>query len=132
MALGKKINGSKKILICDDDKTVADFLKRFLEKEGYSELETTGTGEEVLEKIRKHDYQLVFLDIKLPGIGGMETLKRIKEFNKDIAVIMITGFPEMSLVEEATKLGAYDYIVKPFDLAYLKLVVLTKVLLDSK
>jgi DNA-binding NtrC family response regulator len=132
MALGKKINGDRKILICDDDKTVSDFLKRFLEKEGYSELETAASGEEVLEKIRKDDYQLVFLDIKLPGIGGMETLKRVKEFNKDIGVIMITGFPEMSLVEQATKLGAYDYIVKPFDLAYLKLVVLTKVLLDSK
>ena len=132
MSPEKKINENKKILICDDDKTVSDFLKRFLEKEGYSGLETTGTGEEVLEKIRKDDYQLIFLDIKLPGIGGMETLKRVKEFNKNIGVIMITGFPEMSLVEEATKLGAYDYIVKPFDLVYLKLVVLTKVLLDSK
>ncbi len=132
MIPGKNISRNKKILICDDDKVVADFLKRFLEKEGYSELETTATGEEVLEKIRRDDYQLVFLDIKLPGIGGIETLKRIKEFNKDIGVIMITGFPEMSLVEQATKLGAYDYIVKPFDLAYLKLVVLTKVLLDSK
>lgn len=128
----KNIYGNKKILICDDDKAVSDFLKRFLEKEGYSEVETAATGEEVLEKIQKNEYHLIFLDIKLPGIDGMETLKRIKEFNKDIGVIMITGFPEISLVEQATKLGAYDYIVKPFDLAYLKLVVLTKVLLDSK
>ncbi|MDP2044108.1 MAG: response regulator, partial [Candidatus Omnitrophota bacterium] len=101
MISGKNIGKEKKILICDDDKTVSDFLKRFLEKEGYSELETTGTGEEVLEKIQKDDYQLIFLDIKLPGISGMETLKRIKEFNKDIGVIMITGFPEISLVEQA-------------------------------
>lgn len=132
MILEKNISKGKKILICDDDKAVSDFLKRFLEKEGYSEVETAATGEEVLEKIQKNEYHLIFLDIKLPGIDGMETLKRIKEFNKDIGVIMITGFPEISLVEQATKLGAYDYIVKPFDLAYLKLVVLTKVLLDSK
>ena len=119
----------KKILVCDDDKTVSDFLARFLKKEGYSELETSATGEDALEKIRKNHYDLVLLDIKLPGIDGIETLKQIKEINKNIGVVMITGFPEMELTEQALKLGAYDYIVKPFDLAYLKLVVLTKVFL---
>lgn len=126
------VNNIKKILVCDDDKAVSGFLERFLKKEGYTEVETAITGEEALEKIKKQYYNLVLLDIKLPGIDGIEALKRIKEYDKSIGVIMITGFPEMSMVEDAMKLGAYDYIVKPFDLAYLKLVVLTKVFLDSK
>lgn len=125
-------NDIKKILVCDDDKAVSGFLERFFKKEGFTEVDTALTGEEALEKIRKNHYDLILLDIKLPGIDGIETLKRIKEYNQSLGVIMITGFPEMSMVEEAMKLGAYDYIVKPFDLAYLKLVVLTKVFLDQK
>lgn len=123
--------GVKKILICDDDNAVSDFLARFLKREDFTDVDTAASGEDALEKIKNSPYRLVLLDVKLPGISGIETLKRIKEYDKSIGVIMITGFPEMSMVEEAMKLGAYDYIVKPFDLAYLKLVVLTKVFLDQ-
>jgi len=75
---------------------------------------------------------LVLLDIKMPGMDGISTLKRIKEIDKNIGVVMITGFPEAENAKEAMELGAYDYIVKPFDLTYLKLVVLTKLLTSSK
>ena len=119
----------KKILVCDDDKAVSNFLGRFLKKEGYIQVDIALSGEEALEKISKDRYQLVLLDIKLPGIDGIEVLRKIKEINKDIGVIMITGFPEESIAQEAMKEGAYDYIIKPFDLAYLKLSVLTKMAL---
>lgn len=131
MAEEKTIRGITKILVCDDDKAVSDFLERFLKKEGYAQVDIALSGEEALEKISKDKYQLVLLDIRLPGMDGLQTLKRIKEIDSSITVIMITGFAEIESADQAKKLGAYDYIVKPFDLAYLKLVVLTKIVLDS-
>ncbi len=128
----ENVMATKRILICDDDKAVSDFLERFLQKEGYSQIETVTSGEAAVEKMKNNNYQLVLLDIRMPGIDGIETLKRIKEINSSAAVIMITGFPEIETAQQAVKMGAYDYIVKPFDLAYLKLVVLTKILVDSK
>lgn len=118
---------TRKILICDDDKAVTDFLERFLKKEGYKEVDIALSGEDALDKITKNGYQLVFLDIRLPGIDGIQTLKRIKKIDNKIDIIIITAFPEIKIAEQAMKMGAYDYIVKPFDLAYLKLVVLTKI-----
>jgi len=127
----KTSKGPSKILVCDDDKAVSNFLKRFLKKEGYVWVDTALSGEEALEKIAKDKHQLLLLDIKLPGIGGLEVLKRVKEIDNNIAVIMITGFADAENADQAKKMGAYDYIVKPFDLAYLKLVLLTKMVLDS-
>lgn len=118
----------KRILICDDEKTVTDFLERFLKREGYSNVDVVLTGEEAVAKAANQDYDLLLLDIRLPGMDGIETLRRIKELNDKITVIMITGFPEVETAEQAVKLGAYDYIVKPFDLAYLKLVFMSKML----
>lgn len=123
---------AKRILICDDDKSVSDFLTLFLKKEGFEVVETAVTAQEALDKIRLCRYQLVLLDIRLPGMDGIQALGKIKEIDKTIDVIMITGFPEEETAREAVKLGAYDYIVKPFDLAYFKLAILTKVLLNSK
>ncbi len=128
----KIIRGISKILVCDDDKAVSNFLECFLKKEGCAQVEIALSGEEALEKITRDRYQLVLLDIKLPGMDGLQTLKRIKEIDNNITVIMITGFAEIETADQAKNMGAYDYIVKPFDLAYLKLVVLTKMVLDSK
>lgn len=121
---------SGKILIVDDEEVVRDFLSRFFSREGYQDIDTAETGEEALEKIKQTPPKLVLLDIRLPGISGIEVLEKIKEFNKDIGIIMITAFPDIKITEEAMVKGAYDYIVKPFDLAYLKLSVLSKVALS--
>jgi DNA-binding NtrC family response regulator len=69
------------------------------------------------------------LDIKLPGMDGIEVLREIKKLKRNTGVIMITGFPEKEKAEQAMKEGAFDFIVKPFDLSYLELSVLTKILL---
>jgi two-component system, NtrC family, response regulator AtoC len=129
---GDNIMQGKKLLICDDDNMVTGFLERFLRNEGYTQIDIVSSGEAVLEKVTKERYDLVLLDVMLPGMNGIEILQRIKEIDKKTAVVMITGFPEEKMALQALKMGAYDYIIKPFDLAYLKLVVLSKILLDSK
>ncbi len=117
-----------KVLIVDDDESVNNFLVKFLQRKGYAAVQSVGTGKEALEVIKKEDIKLVLLDIKLPDMNGIEILGKIKEIKKDVDVIMITGFPEESTAKEALKLGAYDYIMKPFDLAYLELCLFTKIM----
>jgi len=124
------LKAGKKILICDDEKTVVDFLALFLKKEGFSDVDISHEAYDMLEKIKKTSYNLVLLDVKLPGMDGIQALQEIKTINSKIDVIMITGYPDVNTAEQAVKLGAYDYIVKPFDLAYFKLAILTKLLLE--
>ena len=121
----------KRILVCDDDTSVVSFLTLFLKKEGFGEVDVASCGKEALEKIRNVVYHLVLLNIRLPDMDGIQALQRIKEINSKIDVIMITGYPEMETAQQSVKLGAYDYIVKPFDLAYMKLAVMTKLLLGA-
>lgn len=116
-----------KVLIVDDDKSVRNFLEKFLKQKGYLWVKSVSTGKEALDIIEKDRIKLVLLDIKLPGMDGIEVLRKIKKIKPDTDVIMITGFPEESTAKEALKLGAYDYIMKPFDLAYLELCVFTKI-----
>jgi two-component system, NtrC family, response regulator AtoC len=124
----KKAAGENKILIVDDDKLVSDFLERFLRQKEYSLVQSVSSGEAGLEIIKNGQVGLVFLDVMLPGMNGIEVLRKIKEINKSIGVIMITGYPDEEKAKEAIKLGAYDYIIKPFDLFYLELTLLTKLI----
>lgn len=121
---------AKKILIVDDNLQVRSFMERFLIKKGFDAL-TAASGEEALEKIKTAKPLIVLLDIKMPGMDGLMTLKRIKEINKGIGVIMITGVEDKNIGEEALKSGAYDYITKPLDLDYLEMCLITKILLLS-
>ncbi|MCM8800541.1 MAG: response regulator [Candidatus Omnitrophica bacterium] len=117
-----------KILVVDDEKSIRDFLRLFLKKKGYTNVRTVENGQEALKAIQKEEFNLVLLDVKLPGMDGIELLRQIKKINKDTAVIMITGYPDEKKVKEAMQEGAYDYIIKPFDLFYLELVLLTKII----
>ncbi len=120
---------SSRILIVDDDKCVRDFLGRFLSMKGYEYVQSAETGQEAVEIVKKDDFKLVLLDIKLPDMDGIDVLRRIKQLSNNIAVIMMTGFPEEEKAKQMIKEGAYDYIIKPFDLDYLELSVLTKIVL---
>jgi len=115
-----------KVLIVDDDRSVRNFLERFLKQKGYLWVKSVATGQECLDAIEKEDIKFILLDIKLPDVDGIEVLRRIQKIKRGVNVIMITGFPEEATAKEALRLGAYDYIIKPFDLAYLELCVFTK------
>jgi two-component system response regulator PilR (NtrC family) len=101
------------ILVVDDELSMREFLKILLEKEGY-EVFTASETTSAIDLIQGHTFDLVISDIKMPGIGGLSLLERIKEINSSIPVIMITAFasPENAVI--AMKSGAFDYITKPF------------------
>ncbi len=121
------LNKETKFLIVDDDKGVRDFLTRFLKQKGYARVQSVATGKEALQAVAEDGIKLVLLDVRLPDIDGVEVLRRIKEKDKFIGVIMITGFPDEKIGKDCLGLGAADYIMKPFDLAYLELSVFTKI-----
>ena len=109
---------AKKILVIDDDSMVTKAISNFLGKEGYSSA-ASQDGYEALDRVIKEmDFDLIVCDIRLPGINGIETVKKIKEHLKsmnkpDVPVIFITGFADTDLHEEAKKIGKLFF--KPFD-----------------
>jgi len=110
---------SYSILIVDDETLTLNNLKKALEKEGY-EIYLADTGERALEIIDKLKPNLILLDLMLPGISGLEVLKKIKEKGNETIVIMMTAYEILEKAVEAMKLGAYDYILKPFKISDLK------------
>lgn len=102
----------KKILIIDDEKNIRFTLKKSLE-DAYEVL-TAVNGEDGIDKFRKEELDLVLLDMKLPGMDGIETLKQIKSEDKTANIIIITGFGSVESAVETMKLGAIDYLNKPF------------------
>ena len=122
------INASSKILVVDDDKTVRGFLELFLKTKGFANIVSAENGEDAVKIVEKENVKLILLDVMLPGMNGVEVLRKIKAINKNISVIMITGYPDEEKAKEAIREGVYDYIIKPFDLFYLELILLTKLI----
>ncbi|PIX25959.1 MAG: Fis family transcriptional regulator, partial [Deltaproteobacteria bacterium CG_4_8_14_3_um_filter_45_9] len=92
---------------------VCESCKRILEEEGY-EIETALSGKEAFEKMKVSPFDIVITDLKMPGIDGMEVLRTFRKEYPDSIIIMITGFSTVETAVEAMKLGAFDYIPKPF------------------
>jgi DNA-binding NtrC family response regulator len=113
---------SKTILVVDDEKEICTILSDNLSQEGYRVF-TAYNGKTALELIRKEKPDLVLLDIKMPEMDGIEVLRRIKKMKKKIVVIMLTAYGTLETARKAMKLGAYEYITKPFDLFLLKSIV---------
>lgn len=111
-----------KILIVEDEKSMREVLKILLEGEGY-EVMTASDGLEGIAHLDKDIFDLVVTDVKMPKVDGFEVLKRIKEISPDTIVIMITAFGTKESGIEAMKLGAYDYISKPFNIDEIRLIV---------
>ncbi len=109
----------EKILIVDDEYLIRWSLSENLQEEGYRCL-LAETGEEALEAFSAEAPDLMLLDIKLPGIDGIEVLRRIKEADRETPVIMITATSQVEVAVTAMKLGAYDYVSKPFDLTEIR------------
>jgi len=102
-----------KILIIDDEEIVLDSCTHILANSGY-QIVTAGNGTLGLEKLEQENPDLVFVDLKMPGISGMEVLEKIQEYDTTIVPIVITGFATVSSAVEAMKKGAYDFLPKPF------------------
>jgi len=103
------------ILVVDDEEAIRAILSRKLESDGYN-CEVAADGKEALWKAFMTDFDLVLMDIKMPGLSGMEALPQIITNHPDTCVIMMTAVMDTETAVEAMKLGAYDYVTKPFDL----------------
>src|SRR5579863_8209528 len=117
------------ILIVDDEASIRRSLKGVLEDEGYGALQAE-SGESCLETLRKQAFDVVLLDIWLPGVDGLETLERIRELDNPPEVIMISGHGTIETAVRATKLGAYDFLEKPLSLE--RTLIVVKNAIDSK
>ncbi|WP_083238902.1 sigma-54-dependent transcriptional regulator [Caloranaerobacter ferrireducens] len=120
---------NKRILIADDEKNMIWALKRALGKEGY-DIITAENGKKAVEVFIEKEPSLVLLDLKMPEMDGIEALRIIKEYNAKIPVIILTAHGTTQTAVEAMKIGALDYITKPFDIDELKIVI--KKALDYK
>ncbi len=114
--------GSIKILVVDDEEHIRIALKRIL-KRLEVEIYLAESGEIALNILKHQPVDLVLLDLKMPGIDGMDVLKTIKQEYSDVMVIVITGFATLETAVESMKQGAYDFIPKPFDKDHILLVV---------
>lgn len=102
------------ILIVDDEVSICEVLSRWLKKEGY-ECHVASCGEEALDLLRETDFDLVLSDIMMPGMSGIDLLNIIKPLYPDVAVVMITAVDDKSTGVLALELGAYGYVIKPFE-----------------
>ena len=103
----------RSILIVDDEKNIRLTLSQALEASGW-ETDTASNGEEALLKLKEREFRLILLDLKMPGMDGMEVLRRVSEVRPDIRIIIITAYGTVESAVEAMKLGACDFIQKPF------------------
>lgn len=130
VALGGPDRPKTRIVSIDDDPEVRDLLKLTLQADGY-EVSMAADGEEGLKLVKEIKPQLVLLDIDMPKMNGVETLKRIREFDKKTGVVMITADSTLDSMALCGDHGAFDYMVKPFDLDYLRFCIYSKALLAS-
>lgn len=111
-----------RLLIVDDELSMREFLAILLEREGY-EVVTAADAATALSHLAAADFALVISDVQMPGLNGLALLERIKESNPETAVLLITAFSTTEQAVEAMKLGAYDYLAKPFKVDEVKLLV---------
>ena len=112
----------RKILVIDDEQNIRKMLTRVLSPEGFI-VKEANNGLEALKRLEEENYSLVLLDLKMPGLNGIETLKKIRENDLNLPVIMMSAYGSITEAVEAMKLGALDYLIKPFDIEELKIII---------
>jgi two-component system sensor histidine kinase/response regulator len=118
----RKVPQKATILVIDDEEAMRDSCRQVLSKDGYM-TETAEDGQSGLQKIREAKPDLVLIDLKMPGMGGMELLEKIGQIDPDIISIVITGYATIESAVEAMKLNAYDFLPKPFTPDQLRIVI---------
>ncbi len=111
-----------KILVVDDEKSMREILEIFLKNEGYS-VSVANNGEVAIAELKKDIYDLIISDMKMPKVSGLELLRNVKQIAPNSVVVIVTAFGTTESAVEAMKLGAYDYIQKPFQMDNIRLVV---------
>jgi DNA-binding NtrC family response regulator len=101
------------VLVIDDEAAVNNNIRKILAKRGFS-VDQAMTKEEALRSIEDKAYRLVLLDLKIPGVKGLELLQALREKSPETLVIIITGYASIETAKESARLGAVDYIPKPF------------------
>ena len=122
----------KLILITDDEEYFCKLLKWNIEADPDYECLIATTGTKGIELVKKDKPDLVLLDIRMPGVDGMETLKKIKRLNPQTPVAMVTAVWDPQEAKRCLEAGAYEYITKPVDFEHLKTVLLIKLFGNSK
>ena len=115
----------RKILVVDDEPQAVELLEEFLTAKGYTVVGASG-GEEALRRLKEERPHLMLLDIRMPVMDGLEVLRRAREIDREVGIIMVTAVSEENTGREALRMGAYDYITKPLDFDYLERVLWVK------
>src|SRR5262245_17401913 len=105
-------NETAHILVVDDEGAIRYSVSKTLQRIGY-EVDEASTGEEAVDMMKRREYEVVLTDIRMPGITGVELLKRIKDASPDAIVILMTGYASLGTAVESLRLGAHDYLIKP-------------------
>lgn len=104
---------SAMVLVADDEASIRDSLRQLLEQAGYNAV-TAANGDQALEEASRREFEVALLDVRMPGLTGLEVLHALQEKHRDVGVIMLSAVAEVETVIDAMKTGAYDYVVKPF------------------
>ncbi|NSL52111.1 response regulator [Calidifontibacillus erzurumensis] len=120
----------KKLLIVDDQYGIRILLNEVFQKEGYETYQASN-GVQALEIVEQNRPDLVLLDMKIPGMDGIEILKRLKEFDQSIEVFIMTAYGELDMIQQAKDLGARTHFAKPFDIDEIREAVKAQVPLEA-
>jgi DNA-binding response OmpR family regulator len=116
----------RKVLVVDDEPQAVELLGEFLTAKGYTVVGAAG-GEEALCRLKEERPHLMLLDIRMPVMDGLEVLRRAREIDREVGIVMVTAVNEESIGRETLRMGAYDYITKPLDFDYLERALWVKI-----
>jgi DNA-binding NtrC family response regulator len=108
------LTAKARILVVDDERGMCEFLRFLLQEEGY-DVDIAHSGTQALEKVQESKFELILADIKMPGLDGLEMLRKLREADEDTVVIVMTGYSSLDSAIKAIKYDASDYLTKPFD-----------------
>ncbi|MBN1687883.1 MAG: response regulator [Candidatus Omnitrophica bacterium] len=120
----------RKLLVIDDEPEIGEIVKDFLDEQGYITLLATD-AKQGLALLEKEHPDIILLDILLPEIDGLECLEKIRQIDEKVIVVVASGLQDEQVAKKAIQKGAYDYILKPFDLSYLQNNILGRVFPNS-
>jgi CheY-like chemotaxis protein len=112
----------QKVLLVEDEAIVRESLRDWLTEDGY-DVECVDTGEEALERVKKEEFGVIVLDLRLPGIDGLQVFEHAKELKPETKGVIITAYPSKETLDKARKLGLVDYLVKPFKISDLEKLI---------